>query len=420
MTLPAVILYADRPAAQYLVGGLPLVTRHIKELHKLGVRRFYLCGVSQVPQAILRSRVPEDAILHALPCTPGDLPQQVRALLHTPGDLLLVRGDCLIDPRLFGVLLAQTLPHWLPAPGTPAAALPAAARLSSELLDAWATAGLTPWLQHHPALDLAALDNYSPSHRGPVPFYVLAVNTPVDAETATWTLIRTAQKRALDLPALLLHPFFENPLVFWLCHTRITPNQVTVFTVGLGVLVAALFLNGWLRFGVILAYAVAVLDGVDGKLARTKLQTSRFGELEHVFDFFVEHLWYLTITVFLVASTGRRELWWIGGGLMVCDLLDNLLYYTGQVWLGKQLDELGPFDRGFRLIGGRRNMYVWMFCLGFWAGIAVPTLVATLLWAILTVLVHGSRLVYHVSRRPAGSPAAAPQGPGASVHEVSE
>jgi hypothetical protein len=127
-----------------------------------------------------------------------------------------------------------------------------------------------------------------------------------------------------------------------------------------------------------------------------------------VFDFFVEHLWYLTITAFLVASTGRRELWWIGGGLMVCDLLDNLLYYTGQVWLGKLLDELGPFERGFRLIGGRRNIYLWMFFLGFWAGIAVPTLVAALLWAILTVLVHGSILVYHMSRRPAGSPAAAP------------
>jgi phosphatidylglycerophosphate synthase len=182
-----------------------------------------------------------------------------------------------------------------------------------------------------------------------------------------------------------------------------------VFTVVLGVLVAALFLNGWLRLGIILALAVGVLDGVDGKLARTKLQTSRIGELEHVGDFFVEHLWYLTITAFLVASTGRDGLWWIGGALMVCDLLDNLLYYAGQVWLGKQLDELGPFDRGFRLIGGRRNIYIWMFGLGFWAWITVPTLVATLLWAMLTVVIHGSRLVYHVSRRVAGLPAAAPQ-----------
>src|SRR5216683_2289696 len=41
---------------------------------------------------------------------------------------------------------------------------------------------------------------------------------------------RAAQKCALDLPALLLDPVFENRLVFWLRNTRITPNQVTVFT----------------------------------------------------------------------------------------------------------------------------------------------------------------------------------------------
>ena len=68
----------------------------------------------------------------------------------------------------------------------------------------------------------------------PVPFYVHRVTTPEEAEVATRTLIRAAQKRALDLPALVLNPVFENRLVFWLCHARITPNQVTVFTGILG------------------------------------------------------------------------------------------------------------------------------------------------------------------------------------------
>ena len=117
-----------------------------------------------------------------------------------------------------------------------------------------------------------------------------------------------------------------------------------------------------------------VLDGVDGKLARTKLQTSRLGELEHVLDFFMEHAWYLTITSFLVTSTNDTQWWWVGGGLMVSDLLDNLLYYAGHVWFGKQLDELGPFDRGFRLIAGRRNIYAWMWLFGFWAGLPTSCL----------------------------------------------
>ena len=84
------------------------------------------------------------------------------------------------------------------------------------------------------------LDDYSPAHRGPVPFYVHTVTTPEEAEVATRTLIRAAQKRALDLPALVLNPVFENRLVFWLCNTRITPNQVTVFTGILGACIALL------------------------------------------------------------------------------------------------------------------------------------------------------------------------------------
>lgn len=412
MTIPAVMLYSNVPSAHTLVGGLPLETRHVKELHRLGVREFYLVGVAQMPPAILRSRLPDDAILHVVPHAGGNIPQQLQTLLKTPGDLLLLRRDCLIDPRLLAELLRRTPPHWLQTPRAAVDTLPAAARLSPRLLNTWATAGLAQWLQHSPVLKPASLDNYSPLHRGAVPFYVLAVNTPAEAQAATMTLIRTAQKRALDLPALLLHPFFEDRLVFWLCNTRLTPNQVTVFTAGLGALIAVLFLNGWLRLGIILAYAVEVLDGVDGKLARTKLQTSRLGELEHVLDFFIEHAWYLTITIFLATSTGSEALWWLGGGLMVCDLLDNLLYYLGQVWLGKQLDELGRFDRGFRLIGGRRNIYVWMFRLGFWTGVPVQTLGAALLWAMLTVIVHGSRLVYHVYRRLRRAPAMASSGAG--------
>jgi CDP-L-myo-inositol myo-inositolphosphotransferase len=245
------------------------------------------------------------------------------------------------------------------------------------------------------------LDNYSPAHRGSVPFYLHTVTTPAEAEVATWILIRTAQKRALDLPALVLNSVFENRLVFWLCNTRITPNQVTVCTALLGACIAFLFLYGWLRLGITLAYAVEVLDGVDGKLARTKLQTSRLGELEHVLDFFIEHAWYLAITSFLVTSTNDAQWWWIGGGLMVSDFLDNLLYYAGHVWLGKQLDELGPFDRGFRLIAGRRNIYTWMWRLGFWAGLPMHVFVAALAWAIVTVGVHGVRLASHVRRRVA-------------------
>jgi len=406
MTIAAVILCADAPAAHLSVGGMPLSIRHIKELHTRGVRVFYLYGVTALPTARQRSRLPDDVVLHvvppdgdSLPLAGDSLPQHLQRLLPTADDVLLVRGDCLIDPRLLAELLTCKLPRWLSVPQAPMPTLPAAARLSPAHLDTWAAAGLAQWLQHSPQLRPEALDDYSPTHRGPVPFYVQRITTAAEAKMATQTLIRAAQKSALDLPALLLDPVFENRLVFWLCDTRITPNQVTLFTALLGALIAALFLYGWLRLGIVLAYAVEVLDGVDGKLARTKLQTSRLGELEHVLDFFTEHAWYLTITIFLVTSTQAPQLWWVGGGLMVSDFIDNMLYCLGQRFCGKQLDELGTFDRRFRLIAGRRNIYAWMFFFGFWAGLPVQTFVVTLVWSLVTIGIHGVRLVYHARQR---------------------
>ncbi len=396
MTIPAVILFAAAAAAQFCVGGLPLLTRHIKELHKLGVREFYLFGMTNVPQHLLHEGVSHEIALHAMPTSTADLPQQLRTLLAVHQDILLLQSTWLIDPRLFTILLAEQHAQWLPVPHA-ATELPVAARLSATSRRTWATAGLASWLHDDPALSLSALDTYSPSHRGLVPFHLIAIDTPADAATATRTLIRASQKRALDLPALLFNPIFENRLVFWLCHTRITPNQVTLFTAIPGTVTALLFLNGWLRVGTLLAYVVAILDGVDGKLARTTLRTSRLGELEHILDFFIEQVWYLTVTIFLAIHTGKHELWWIGGGLMACDCLDKSLYGLGHRLFKKHLDELGPFDRQFRLIGGRRNIYLLIFILGFWADFAPQTLVLAFAWALCTVLVHSGRLVHHMS-----------------------
>ena len=80
---------------------------------------------------------------------------------------------------------------------------------------------------------------------------------------------------------------------------------------------------------------------------------------------------------------------------MVSDVLDNFPTMPGVV--GKQLDELGPFDRGFRLIAGRRNIYAWMWMFGFWARLPTHAFVAALAWAIVTVGVHSVRLAYHAS-----------------------
>lgn len=402
MTMPVVLLSADAPAMQYIVGGLPLLTRHIIELHQLDVTEFYLLGPDEVPRAAYHRRVPADVVLHAVPGSPeATLGQQLSALPAALEEALVLWSQWLIDPRLLRALLSAPHSQWLPAPEPSTEASPVAARLSPACLLSRDTTQLTQWPQENPRLEPATLDTYSSTHRGAVAFYLQAIETPDDAVTATKMLITSARKSKMDIIASALDTVLVNRLVFWLSYTRITPNQVTLGTGVLGAIVALLFLSGWLRLGSLLAYAAVTLDGVDGKLARTTLRISRVGELEHVLDFFMEQSWYLTITIFLVATSGEPWLWWIGGGLMGCDLLVKILYGVGRLLFGKQLEELGPFDRGFRSIGGRRNIYMGILLIGFWTGLAPQALVLALGWALLTLTVHVSRMVYHLSQRTA-------------------
>jgi len=401
MALPAIIILSYEPVAIAIVGGLLPVNRHIIELYALGIREFYLVGNTRILPMDRFRQIPEDVTIHNISCLNEELAETVKSLAVQWEDSLLVRGDCLIDPRLSNELLKAEDPRWLRIPEMNRETLPAVARLTSRLANLWANSGLMEWLNNSLEFLPDSVDNYSPAHRGQVPFYVLQITTTESTRTATRRLIRNAQKKVLDIPARILDPIFQNPLVHWLCPTRITPNQITLFTAGLGIFIAFLFFHGYFRLGSLLAYAVEVLDGVDGKLARTRLQFSRLGEMEHVLDFFMEQAWYLCITLGLYSGTGNQNLLWIGIGLMACDLLDSLLYYLIHVRLGKELDELGGFDRAFRLIGGRRNIYMWMFLFGSWAGYPAHSLVVVFLWAAITVEVHGSRVIYHLSRTAA-------------------
>jgi phosphatidylglycerophosphate synthase len=65
-----------------------------------------------------------------------------------------------------------------------------------------------------------------------------------------------------------------------LASTSITPNQMTLISVAIGVLGAPFFLSAqplWQTIGALLFLAHSVLDGCDGELARLKFKESRWG-----------------------------------------------------------------------------------------------------------------------------------------------
>ena len=133
------------------------------------------------------------------------------------------------------------------------------------------------------AIDIAARDWDLPSLRRKLRPYWFPAPIPEQRRRAQHQLIDAAQKGSLDFPAMV-HAPIENFLISHLCKTAITPNQLTAVTNIAAWGVTFLFATGRLGWGTILALVVGVLDGLDGKQARVKIETSKFGKLEHWFD----------------------------------------------------------------------------------------------------------------------------------------
>jgi len=108
----------------------------------------------------------------------------------------------------------------------------------------------------------------------------------------------------------------------------ITPNMVSLFTLGVSFAAGVFFALGgyWnMLTGAILSWFSSVLDGCDGEVARLKLQESAFGcWLETVCD----NLYYLFIlggmTIGLVRSSGNRS-YLIWGGLLLFGAIMSFL-----------------------------------------------------------------------------------------------
>lgn len=366
-------------------GGLTLLDRQLKQLRKLEVGEVTLLVPGRDPVPILSASVGTPRIVRVA-ATTNDL---WSALTAAADDLaptvLALAANCLVDLRALRALL--TCEETTVVSAEDGRAVPIAwvriddlRRSGSEIATRAAR------------LPLASLDSYSPELRGAAIPYAFKVATEADRARAWEVLFDHVQKRALDLPGQYFDTPFENFLVRRFAPTDVTPNQITLATLVLAAFVATLFAHGWLRIGVLLALVVGVLDGVDGKLARMKLATSKIGELEHVGDFLYENAWYLSLAAWFAAAAGSVTYWYAGLVLVACDLADSLLYLVAQKQTGKMLDELTPFDRRFRAIAGRRNVYVMIFVGGFFAGHAAIAFLVAVGWAVTTVAVHAVRV----------------------------
>ena len=118
------------------------------------------------------------------------------------------------------------------------------------------------------------------------------------------------------------------PISRQLIRFPITPNMVSIFTLGVSLLSGVLFACGgylYMLEGALLGLFASILDGCDGEVARLKLQESAFGcWLETVCDYLYYVFMFAGMTIGLVRSSGDRLYLYLGCALAFGALMSFL------------------------------------------------------------------------------------------------
>src|SRR5262249_27395980 len=320
---------------------------------------------------------------------------------------LVLPADSVFDPRLLSLLIAQENPAALVDSGLRRRQLQ---RLIASAPDTIAGKFCGPgvlsyaWDSAQPglfvegvrsglkgdgldAVDVSEPPLYYVSLRRKLRPYWFPVPSPANRKLAKGVLLNSIQKGTLDIPALF-HAPIETFLISRLCKTRITPNQLTLLCNVVAWTATILFATGRLGWGLVLALVVGVLDGLDGKQARLKLETTQRGKIEHWFDAVFEMSWWIALAWHFQVSGQLPGAFGYLLLLLVAEGLDGLAKASVYFTTGKVIDELGAFERFVRLIGGRRNVYVWILTIGFLLGAPAKAFIVMAWLQVATAIAH--------------------------------
>jgi phosphatidylglycerophosphate synthase len=402
------ILVADAPDALTELCGVNLVERLLRILQRLGFRRAIV--FSSTPEIIgaelaKRSWAREQIVAQLVPTAAK--PVTAHRILeqgHT-ARFLIVPANVYCDRRLLAALSIRNSPtvlvdsnppqfvqHLIQNPSGPALVTRDFLLACSDSEPVFEELKQKIDACKIDTVDAAKVDDYIVSMRRHVRALCFPALRAQDRRLAQRIILDSAQNGTLDFPAYV-HAPIETAIVSRLCRTRITPNQITIAGFIIGCSATAAFVFGHVGVGLLAALAFGVVDGLDGKLSRVKVETTKRGEWEHHLDYLIENSWWLAIAFHLWRSGKFPNVFYFLGLLIASHLLTEFAKRRAKVAAGRLLDDITPFDRRFRLIAARRNVYVWILAIGFLLN-AFPQSYAFICgWAAFSAAVHLTRSV---------------------------
>ena len=409
--------------------GMPVIERLLRTLRAVGLRDVVVVAGDAEQERLQRALKGDERL--GLRVDVADLKDHGLSLGLAPDQrVLVVEGDYVLDERILCTLLAQLAECVVAYDSKPSSTQGVPVRVEDGQLQAigagvaadtgryvgatvcpgrtlsplreWVDGGWAGRLQaltHTQsivALDVAAIDPYVPGSRRAVRPLWFRIQTPADAQRCKDALVESAQKGTLDIMAWYVHRPIENWIVRHIADLPITPNQMSVLTSLVGFAVAGLFLSGSLLPGVLVALAVNVMDGLDGKLARVKGLTSKLGELEHSFDCLYEQAWYAGFAWGMYRLTGSLLPLVLGTVMLLCDSFSRHISMQFKQVTGVSLADYAPFDRAFRRFDGRRNTYSLHLLLTIVLGTPLVASFTMALHAAITAVVYAVRAAHHL------------------------
>ncbi len=183
----------------------------------------------------------------------------------------------------------------------------------------------------------------------------MVVETSLDVRIAERRLLRSLVKDTDGFMARHVERPISLQIVRRLASTAVTPNQITLFSVAIGLFGAPFFLSAnwlWQTVGALLFLTHSIVDGCDGELARLRFQETQWGG---VLDFWGDNIVHSAIFACMAVgwslSAGATWPLLLGAAAVLGTLGSTALVY----WrLMRVKDDSGPLFTSVSMAPDRR------------------------------------------------------------------
>lgn len=235
-----------------------------------------------------------------------------------------------------------------------------------------------------------------------VPYALIAA--PGHEAALEWRVFMGTYKGATDIITKRLWPRPAFLVTRAIAPLGVTPNQVTMIGAIATVLAFWLFLKGEFALGLAAAWLMTFLDTVDGKLARTTLTSSKWGDVfDHGIDLVHPPFWYYAWAAGLLAlgyPWSGAFFWGVFAAILGGYVLQRLMEGIAIKWLGMEIHIWRKADTFFREITARRNPNLIILTASLIAGRPDIGLVAVAAWTLICLALHGLQLAQAFRARP--------------------